>query len=203
MTYSLRNHRSDRKCLEVMTSSLRISAYLTYHAYSEFIIYPYSSSYAAEAHNKATLDQLAGQMVQGIKVYHPSLYFAWAEIFWHFCLHLESSRNFHPLSSFMTSIDLRWPSIDPIITSFKGVHGKTYEYGEGAIAFYPASGGSDDWAHGNGYDLSFTIELRDTGTYGFLLPENQIIPNSEENMEGIRAVVDHITWVIMAPESNF
>ena len=44
-------------------------AYLTYHAYSEFIIYPYSSSYAAEAHNKATLDQLAGQMVQKIKVY--------------------------------------------------------------------------------------------------------------------------------------
>ena len=73
MTYSLRNHRSDRKCSEVMTSSLRILAYLTYHAYSEFIIYPYSSSYAAEAHNKATLDQLAGQMVQGIKVYHPPL----------------------------------------------------------------------------------------------------------------------------------
>ena len=80
-----------------------------------------------------------------------------------------------------------------MIPKFQGVHGKTYEYGEGAIAFYPASGGSDDWAHGNGYDLSFTIELRDTGTYGFLLPENQIIPNSEENMEGIRAVVDHIT----------
>ena len=32
-------------------------AYLTYHSYSQFIIYPYSSSYEAEAHNKAELKE--------------------------------------------------------------------------------------------------------------------------------------------------
>lgn len=77
------------------------------------------------------------------------------------------------------------------------VHGKRYQYGEGALAFYPASGGSDDWSHNKAkIDLSFTIELRDTGTYAFLLPENQLIPNGEENMEGIRAVIDHIRCVM-------
>lgn len=117
-------------------------AYLTYHAYSEFIIYPYSSSYSAEAHNKGELDMVASQMVANIEQ----------------------------------------------------VHGKRYQYGEGANAFYPASGGSDDWSHNKAnIDLSFTIELRDTGTYAFLLPENQLIPNGEENMEGIRAVIDHIS----------
>ena len=43
-------------------------AYLTYHAYSEFIIYPYSSSYSAEAHNKGELDMVASMMVKNIQV---------------------------------------------------------------------------------------------------------------------------------------
>ena len=43
-------------------------AYLTYHAYSEFIIYPYSSSYAAEAYNKVELNRLANDMQYAIKV---------------------------------------------------------------------------------------------------------------------------------------
>ena len=88
----------------------------------------------------------------------------------------------------------RFPDINnKHIKSVQQVHGKKYQYGEGALAFYPASGGSDDWSHAKAkIDLSFTIELRDTGTYAFLLPENQLIPNGEENMEGIRAVIDHI-----------
>ena len=45
-------------------------AYLTYHAYSEFIIYPYSSSYQAEADNKAELDMLAQSMTTYIEVSH-------------------------------------------------------------------------------------------------------------------------------------
>ena len=42
-------------------------AYLTYHAYSQFIIYPYSSSYEAEAWNKADLDFVAKAMVDTIR----------------------------------------------------------------------------------------------------------------------------------------
>ena len=43
-------------------------AYLTYHAYSEFIIYPYSSSYSLDAHNEGELDMVASQMVANIEV---------------------------------------------------------------------------------------------------------------------------------------
>ena len=43
-------------------------AYLTYHAYSEFIIYPYSSSFEAEAYNKMELDTIAQEMQRAIKV---------------------------------------------------------------------------------------------------------------------------------------
>ena len=46
-----------------------------------------------------------------------------------------------------------------------------------------ASGGSDDWAHGvANIKYSYTIELRDTGDHGFVLPKEQIIPTGEETM---------------------
>ena len=41
-------------------------------------------------------------------------------------------------------------------------------------------------------DISYTIELRDTGFFGFALPESQIKPTCEENIEGVRKVYDHV-----------
>ena len=37
-----------------------------------------------------------------------------------------------------------------------------------------AAGGSDDMSKDHGVNISYTIELRDLGRYGFLLPENQV-----------------------------
>ena len=51
----------------------------------------------------------------------------------------------------------------------------------------PAAGASEDF----GYMIlkakySYTIEMRDTGTYGFELPENQIKPCGEETYAGFK-----------------
>lgn len=61
------------------------------------------------------------------------------------------------------------------------VHGKQYETGCIPCLLYIASGSSTDWAHGEA-NIGFTtsMELRDTGLYGFLLPPAQIIPTAEE-----------------------
>lgn len=49
-----------------------------------------------------------------------------------------------------------------------------------------AAGGSDDWAKGGaGVKYSYTIELRDTGAHGFVLPVNQILPNNRESWRGL------------------
>lgn len=49
-----------------------------------------------------------------------------------------------------------------------------------------AAGGSDDWAKGGaGVKYSYTIELRDTGAHGFVLPVNQIEPNCRESWHGL------------------
>lgn len=36
------------------------------------------------------------------------------------------------------------------------------------------SGGSKDFAYDQNIPLSYTIELRDTGRYGFILPESEV-----------------------------
>ena len=50
-------------------------------------------------------------------------------------------------------------------------NGVSYQVGSAAKMLYPASGGSDDWAKGGAnIKYSYTVELPDTGKYGFLLP---------------------------------
>jgi len=65
--------------------------------------------------------------------------------------------------------------------ALKAVHGKTYEVGCIPCMLYIASGSSTDWAHGEvGIFFTTSMELRDTGLNGFLLPPEQIIPTAEE-----------------------
>jgi len=61
------------------------------------------------------------------------------------------------------------------------VHGQDFEVGCIPCVLYTASGTSLDWALGVvGIPYVYSIELRDTGLYGFLLPPEQIIPAAEE-----------------------
>lgn len=57
------------------------------------------------------------------------------------------------------------------------------------------SGTSRDYYAGEiKVSFTYTVELRDEseGQYGFLLPEDQIIPTSEEAWAGIRAALGEI-----------
>ena len=65
------------------------------------------------------------------------------------------------------------------------VHGHLYDAGPIYSTIYQASGGSVDWAYGDQGRIGFTIELRDTGQYGFQLPPEQILPTCEENLPAI------------------
>ncbi|KAM9614431.1 LOW QUALITY PROTEIN: carboxypeptidase B [Morphnus guianensis] len=67
-----------------------------------------------------------------------------------------------------------------------------YTYGPGARTIYPAAGGSDDWAYDQGIKYSFTFELRDTGRYGFILPETQIKPTCEETLLAVKHIANYV-----------
>lgn len=56
---------------------------------------------------------------------------------------------------------------------------------ERSADLYPVTGGMDDWMTDQGM-IGFTIELRDTGRYGFLLPPRLIRPTCEEIWEAVQ-----------------
>lgn len=74
---------------------------------------------------------------------------------------------------------------DEMVSAIASISGQTYTPGPVMDTLYQASGGSLDWTYGERDAISFTIELRDTGQGGFLLPPDQIIPTCEENWEAV------------------
>ncbi|XP_026494162.2 uncharacterized protein LOC113399282 [Vanessa tameamea] len=61
-----------------------------------------------------------------------------------------------------------------------------YRVGVANDILYPMSGTNFDWAkYAARIPISYLIELRDLGEYGFLLPPEQIIPNNIEIMDAL------------------
>ncbi|KAI1241860.1 Carboxypeptidase B2, partial [Lamprotornis superbus] len=80
---------------------------------------------------------------------------------------------------------------------------KTYIPGAGASTIYLAPGGSDDWAYDLGIKYSFTFELRDTGTHGFLLPSREIKPTCLEALSAVKEIARHVLQnLILLQENN-
>ncbi|XP_055295139.1 zinc carboxypeptidase-like [Sitodiplosis mosellana] len=70
-------------------------------------------------------------------------------------------------------------------------YGTQYKVGNIAEAIYLASGSTIDWVYATrNVSLTYTFEFRDKGRYGFLLPADQIIPNSLEVIDGLKAMVE-------------
>jgi len=63
-----------------------------------------------------------------------------------------------------------------------GVHGETYVAGTGGDLLYLADGIFPDWTTEQGA-LSYTIELRPSGSPGFELPPEEILPTCEESFQ--------------------
>jgi murein tripeptide amidase MpaA len=79
-------------------------------------------------------------------------------------------------------------------TAVFNTYGKTYTYGPVYTTIYPASGGASDWTYGARNILGFSFELRDTGTNGFTLPADQIIPTGEENFNAIKVLAEYVAY---------
>jgi murein tripeptide amidase MpaA len=81
---------------------------------------------------------------------------------------------------------------DQISRVILGVHGKSYT-SEPAYQLYYTSGTADDWGYTKAkIKYTYTIELRDTGTYGFQLPANQIVPTGQEIWAAMQYYIDYI-----------
>ncbi len=72
--------------------------------------------------------------------------------------------------------------------AIESTHGTPYTAGPIAPTLYVADGSSVDWIHESGSAAAWTIEVRDTGSYGFVMPPSEIVPNAEENFEAFLAM---------------
>jgi len=81
---------------------------------------------------------------------------------------------------------------DGYAAAVRAVEGKIYT-SQYAWQLYYTSGTSRDWFGSKGnIPRGYTIELRDTGQFGFQLPANQIIPTGEENFAAVKWFANHI-----------
>ncbi|XP_013421751.1 carboxypeptidase B-like [Lingula anatina] len=75
----------------------------------------------------------------------------------------------------------------------KKKHGTTFKVGSPASILYSAAGASFDWAKGVAkIKYAYTLELRDTGRFGFILPPNQILPVGEEVWGAVKSIAARI-----------
>ncbi|OXA49575.1 carboxypeptidase B [Folsomia candida] len=79
------------------------------------------------------------------------------------------------------------------VAALTAVHGTQYQTGAASQILYKSNGSSRDWAKGDGgFKWVYTIELRDTGRYGFVLPPEQILPTAQETWAGVQVLARHI-----------
>lgn len=75
----------------------------------------------------------------------------------------------------------------------RSVAGHSYTIGPAGATLYPASGGSDDWYKGGlGVKYAYTLEMRDTGRHGFVLPASQIIETAREGWEFTQVLAKYV-----------
>jgi murein tripeptide amidase MpaA len=74
----------------------------------------------------------------------------------------------------------------------QSVHGVFYRPGPTYTTIYPAAGAVQDWMYGERGILSFGIELRAGSPNIFVLPTDQIIPNCEEIIEGVKRLSEFV-----------
>ncbi|XP_023247794.1 zinc carboxypeptidase-like [Copidosoma floridanum] len=116
--------------------SHRVFAYISFHSYSQLLLFPYG----------------------------------------HTTAHLENYDELYAISA-------------KAVNSLSRRYGTKYSYGNIAETIYKASGSSIDYAKGAlKIPLAFTYEFRDKGRHGFLLPADQIVPNSEEVLDSLVAM---------------
>ena len=78
--------------------------------------------------------------------------------------------------------------------AMESVHGVPYRVGQSRdVVGYAAGGTTEDYAYDDlKIPLCWVYELRDLGRYGFLLPPEEIEPNSEEVIASFIALGDEL-----------
>jgi len=95
-----------------------------------------------------------------------------------------------------TNSELQNKTASAMSEAMRSLYGTDYKFGAAAETLYEATGVTTDWTQDiAGIDINYTIELRDTGEYGFLLPPDQIIPTGEELLAALQVLAHRVSSI--------
>lgn len=89
-----------------------------------------------------------------------------------------------------------------LVDTIRGVHATPFGFGSTYTTLYPSSGTACDWTYSQGGMLPFSIEVRDTGATGFVLPPAQILPSCEEVWPALEELTEYATEDVRAAFNN-
>nr|XP_039268546.1 carboxypeptidase B-like [Styela clava] len=78
------------------------------------------------------------------------------------------------------------------VSAISSVDSHVFQTGSISDVVYVASGSTADFFYSKGIKCSWGAELRDTGKYGFILPEDQIGKGAEEAFQGFMVIAKNI-----------
>ena len=79
-----------------------------------------------------------------------------------------------------------------ISNAIKSVNGLSYLTGNSWSTYGATAGCIEDWTYTTIGNMGFCVEVRDTGTYGFVMPASEILPNARENFAGAEAMMEEL-----------
>ena len=76
--------------------------------------------------------------------------------------------------------------------AMKAVNNRTYTVGNSWAVYGATAGCIEDWTSTTTGGMGYCVEVRDTGTYGFVMPASEILPNVRENFAGAEVMMEEL-----------
>lgn len=149
-------------------------------------------------------DDQCSQLYQGPEAFSEPETRAMANLLWSLRKNVKLAISIHSFSQIWTCpyAHSKHPSphirthmniLNAIHDAVYRVNGVSYTVGPLSSVLYVGSGFSMDWIYDKvGIVHSYLVELRDKGTYGFLLPAEQIVPTALETWAGVKTAIERV-----------
>lgn len=163
---------------ETESNNVKFVGLLDLHSYSQQILYPYSYSCAVDPPNRENLEELAVGLAKAIRLSSGEVY------------SVESACEGAVAGDYSASDSM--PRVEAGGGSFMDWFYRMFYLVFLILLFTEILAANQVETDEMGAHFSYQVKLRDTGSYGFLLPPENIVPTGEEMYAAMRYFADFL-----------